>query len=212
MWYKDLSLRGTKEIVTKGALFNKLLGNFRKAGNAVVIKDLANKAELTEQRIRLFLDGQFEDIPESAMAVLLAGIKMPEEAFSKFAKNTAIPGIGVFSAMPTEKPKTGITIPSAAAQVSELLPATKPVTKPAVATPATKPVTAAQESTKAKQLSFENFVEEAFIIVHEEATGKIEIHPNYPHGYKAKPGQKVILLHNAILFGGKWVPGKGEVK
>ncbi len=224
MWYENLSLRNTKDITTKGALFSKLYGNYKKQKGKLTLKDLATMADLTEARLKAFMDGLFENISDDGHAALINAIELPIERYDIFAKNTAIqsgqtqtPAVAAQAVVmqptptPTPTPKPKPEIPTAV--IKPAVPP-KPVTqpKPETQTAQTKPAAVASKTVKLSDITLENYVEEPFLLIYNQAENKIEIHPNYAKEIKPKAGQKMVLLPNAIIFGGKIVPGKGELK
>jgi len=186
-WYEGLILRNTKEIKTRGELVKKLVNNYKKDGKSVTQKDLANVADLSDLRLKAFLEGMFEDIPDSSLDKILAAIDMDKAAFAKFCKNTSIPSVGLYAKAP---------------------PPTQDPAPPVRSREVPKPVATAQADANERKILIENYVEEPFMIVFTESENKVEIHPNYHSAPAPKPGQKILFLHNAVAFGGKVVPGK----
>jgi len=175
MWYDKLSLRGVKELKTRGELYAKLFTNYKKMRDksdtrSMAVKDVAVAVGLTDSRLQAFFGGMFEDVPTDTFILLLNYIKLDMAAFNNYGKNTSIPGLGVFSEIPVTKP-------------------------------------AAPAQTK---MQIENYVEEPLVIYYDASTNTLAIHPNYAEN-KLPKDKKVILLHNAVIFAGKVVPGKASL-
>ncbi|MFA5485361.1 MAG: hypothetical protein WC260_03905 [Candidatus Pacearchaeota archaeon] len=196
MWYDKLSLRGVKELKTRGELYAKLFTNYKKMRDksdtrSMAVKDVAVAVGLTDSRLQAFFGGMFEDVPTDTFVLLLGYIKLDMAAFNNYGKNTSIPGLGVFSEIPVTKPAAPVAKPAA------------PVAKPAA--PVAKPAAPAQT-----KMQIENYVEEPLVIYYDASTNTLAIHPNYAEN-KLPKDKKVILLHNAVIFAGKVVPGKASL-
>jgi hypothetical protein len=215
MWYDKLSLRGVKELKTKGELYAKLFTNYKKMrdksdARSMAVKDVAAAVGLTDSRLQAFFGGMFEDVPTDTFVLLLGYIKLDMAAFNNYGKNTSIPGLGVFSEIPVTKPAAPAAPQKPAAPVVTK-PAAPVVTKPSASVPkptapaATKPSAPAQT-----KMQIENYVEEPLVIYYDTSTNTLAIHPNYAEN-KLPKDKKVILLHNAVIFAGKVVPGKASL-
>lgn len=206
MWYDKLSLRGVKELKTRGELYAKLFTNYKKMRDKIdtrsmAVKDVAAAVGLTDSRLQAFFGGMFEDVPTDTFILLLSYIKLDTAAFNNYGKNTSIPGLGIFSEIPVTKP--------AAPAVTK--PAAPVVTKPSAPAPQKPTAPAAKPSAPAQtKMQIENYVEEPLVIYYDASTNTLAIHPNYAEN-KLPKDKKVILLHNAVIFAGKVVPGKASL-
>lgn len=215
MWYDKLSLRGVKELKTKGELYAKLFTNYKKMRDktdtrSMAVKDVAAAVGLTDSRLQAFFGGMFEDVPTDTFVLLLGYIKLDMAAFNNYGKNTSIPGLGVFSEIPVTKPTAPVAPQKPVAPVAPQKPVS-PAAKPSASVPkptapaATKPSAPAQT-----KMQIENYVEEPLVIYYDASTNTLAIHPNYAEN-KLPKDKKVILLHNAVIFAGKVVPGKASL-
>lgn len=222
MWYDKLSLRGVKELKTKGELYAKLFTNYKKLRDksddrSMAVKDVAAAVGLTDSRLQAFFGGMFEDVPTDTFVLLLGYIKLDMAAFNNYGKNTSIPGLGVFSEIPVTKP-AATAAPQKPAAPAATKPAAPVVTKPAApvvtkpsASASKPPAPAARPSAPAQtKMQIENYVEEPLVIYYDAGTSTLAIHPNYAEN-KLPKDKKVILLHNAVIFAGKVVPGKASL-
>ena len=216
-WFTGLTLRNMKAITTKGCLFSKLFRNFKNLTKTrLLVKDMAETAGLTEQRYKVFENGQFEEIPQDIMDKLVLQIQMTWPEFKEFAKKSAIPGMGIFAqdvVNSITKPNTEQPQPPAATTTPVLTAQTHPPattsTSPAQATkqpaaPTNKPAPAFKPS---GLIQVENYFEEAMVIIYDRLTNTIKLLPNLPN--KNYKGGK--LLPNAIDFGKDTVPGKAVI-
>jgi len=216
MWYDKLSLRGVKELKTRGELYAKLFTNYKKMRDksdtrSMAVKDVAAAVGLTDSRLQAFFGGMFEDVPTDTFVLLLSYIKLDMAAFNNYGKNTSIPGLGVFSEIPVTKPTAPVAPQKPVAPAAPQKPVAPGAPQKPVA-PAAKPAApAAKPSAPAQtKMQIENYVEEPLVIYHDASTNTLAIHPNYAEN-KLPKDKKVILLHNAVIFAGKVVPGKASL-
>lgn len=220
-WHDGLTMRGLKSIKTEGELFSKLFNNYKKHRRTneslrqLTHRDLSLLANLTEARLSHFLAGVFEDIPNESKQALLSAILITHEEFRDFGKDTSIPDIGVFAPIAVT---SGQLTPTKAAPKPQIPAKTAP--EPRIADKATHTDRPASKTaslgikSSAKPLKIENYIEEALVIVFDSNTNTLKI--NLSASYektapKTTSAQKVIIAHGAVVFSGKFVPGKAEV-
>lgn len=98
-WHTGLTFRSMKAIKTKGDLFRRCMASYKsKTKDLVQQRDLAELTCLTPARVSSFFAGQWEDIPDGILDSFLNRIKLPKQEFLSFAKNTAIPKLGMYAA------------------------------------------------------------------------------------------------------------------
>ena len=215
-WYEGLTLRNQKKITTKGVFLKKLYENFKeKTKNPVTKADVADKMQLTPQRLNAFFTGTFEDIPDDSVASLLAILQMPISAFTDLAKKTAIPGLGILGdagltfAKPTPPtpptPPAPPATPAPPANPAKPDKPTKPATQTTQATPA-KPTPPAKSTTRVIDVSNYTF-DPLVLVIHRD--GSMDIHPAHKVP-KITATDKLVYVLSAAEFGNTLVPGKGN--
>ena len=206
-WYDGLTLRNQKKITTKGIFLKKLYENFKeKTKDPVTKADVADKMQLTPQRLNAFFTGTFEDIPDDSVATLLGIIQMPISAFTDLAKKTAIPGLGILG-------DAGLTFtkPTPPAKPTPPTPPAKPTppaiqATPAIQAPPATQATPAKSTTRVIGVSNYTF-DPLVLVIHRD--GSLAIHPAHKVP-KITATDKLVYVLSAAEFGNTLVPGKGN--
>lgn len=193
-WYDGLVFRSQKSIKTKGDLYYRCLKAYRsKTKDSIHSRDVATLAMVSPNRFSSFLNGQWEDIPEESFLKALGCIKLSYEQFKSLAKKSAIPSMGIYAPLPTEK------APSQTNPREEVktLQATPKAVLP-------KKIERKPEVKKVKKLQIINHVLEGFLSLI-DVDGNIHLYENTPETIKLLKKAKWAYVAPADEVGGKVV-------